>query len=250
MRPKTVLLDTLYYAPPGGAVQRNDMQFLFIAAVVIGMFFGPRFWATRVLNRYNREEYFSGNGLDLARMLLDRMDFRHVKVERTELGDHYDPFEKAVRLSNKNCGGKTLTSVVVSMHEVGHAIQDCTGYAPLMARNRYIHIANKIKKIGAGLMMAIPLVAIVTKVPAMGFIMFLAGLASLGIPVVVHMLTLPVELDASFKRALPILKSGEIIPPEDLPAARKILLACALTYVAGALASLLNIWDWIRILRR
>ncbi len=188
--------------------------------------------------------------MDLARMLLDRMNYQHVKVERTELGDHYDPFEKAVRLSEKNCGGNTLTSVVVSMHEVGHAIQDCTGYAPLLARNRYIHTANKIEKFGAGLMMAIPLAAFVIRVPATGFLMFLGGLASLGIPVIVHMLTLPVELDASFKRALPILETGEIIPPEDLPAARKILLACALTYVAGALASLFNIWRWIQILKR
>ncbi len=218
--------------------------------MVIGIFYGPHFWAKRVLKRYNREEYFSGNGMDLARMLLDRMNFRHVRVERTDLADHYDPFEKVVRLSGKNCGGRTLTSVVVSMHEVGHAIQDCTGYKPLMARNKYIHMANKIEKIGAGLMMAIPLVTLVTRVPAVGLLTFLGGLATLGIPVVVHMLTLPVELDASFKRALPILETGEFIPAEDLPSARKILLACALTYVAGALASLLNIWRWIRILRR
>ncbi len=226
------------------------MHLLFITAMVIGIFYGPHFWAKRVLERYKREEYFSGNGMDLARMILDRMDFQNVKVEQTDLGDHYDPFKKAVRLSEKNCGGNTLTSVVISMHEVGHAIQDCTGYAPLLARNKYIQLANKIEKFGAGLMMAIPLVTLVTRVPAAGLLMFLGGLASLGIPVFVHLLTLPVELDASFKRALPILETGEFIPAEDLPAAKKILLACALTYVAGALASLLNIWRWIRILRR
>jgi Zn-dependent membrane protease YugP len=66
----------------------------------------------------------------------------------------------------------------------------------------------------------------------------------------VHLITLPTEFDASFKRALPLLASGKYIPPEDIPATRKILLACALTYVANALAGLLNLWRWIRILRR
>ena len=66
----------------------------------------------------------------------------------------------------------------------------------------------------------------------------------------VHVLTLPTEVDASFHRALPLLVSGEYIPAEDLPAARKILAACALTYVAGSLAGLLNVWRWLRILRR
>ena len=61
---------------------------------------------------------------------------------------------------------------------------------------------------------------------------------------------LPVELDASFNRALPLLASGKYIPPEDIPAAKKILFACALTYVANSLIGLLNVWRWIRILRR
>jgi Zn-dependent membrane protease YugP len=66
----------------------------------------------------------------------------------------------------------------------------------------------------------------------------------------VHLLTLPTEFDASFKRALPLLSSGEYIPPDDIPAAKKILFACALTYVANSLIGLLNVWRWIRILRR
>jgi Zn-dependent membrane protease YugP len=69
-------------------------------------------------------------------------------------------------------------------------------------------------------------------------------------PLLVHLLTLPTEFDASFNRALPLLASGKYIPHEDLPAAKKILLACALTYVANALVGLLNVWRWIRILRR
>ena len=83
-----------------------------------------------------------------------------------------------------------------------------------------------------------------------GLLIFLGGFATLCIPVLVHLLTLPSELDASFNRAMPLLSSGEYIPKEDIPAARKILLACALTYVANALMGLLNVWRWIRVLRR
>jgi Zn-dependent membrane protease YugP len=99
-------------------------------------------------------------------------------------------------------------------------------------------------------MMVVPVIAVITRVPAAGFLMFLGGIATLCIPLLVHLLTLPTEFDASFNRALPLLASGKYIPQEDIPAAKKILLACALTYVVNALVGLLNVWRWIRILRR
>jgi Zn-dependent membrane protease YugP len=133
---------------------------------------------------------------------------------------------------------------------VGHAIQAHTGYGPLQARNRMIKTAHKMEKLGAVLMMVVPLVTVITRVPSAGFLMLIGAFINLCIPLVVHFITLPVEFDASFNRALPILTGGNYIPADDFPAARRILTACALTYVASALASLLNIWRWIRILRR
>jgi uncharacterized protein len=99
-------------------------------------------------------------------------------------------------------------------------------------------------------MIMIPVITILVRLPAAGVLMFLAGLASLGASVVVHFVTLPVEWDASFRRALPILEKGEYISRKDQSAARRILTACALTYVANSLTSLLNLWRWIAILRR
>ena len=99
-------------------------------------------------------------------------------------------------------------------------------------------------------MIAIPVITALTRVPTAGIFMFIAGMAILVLPVLIHLVTLPVEWDASFKRALPLLTAGDYIPEDDLPAARRILTACALTYVASALASLLNLWRWIRVLRR
>jgi len=186
----------------------------------------------------------------LARLVLEHLNLNDVKVEVTDTADHYDPSQKKIRLTENTCGRKTLTSVVVAAHEVGHAIQDQAGYKPLKTRTRLIGTAQKLERIGALIMMAVPVLAALTRAPSVGALMFLGGLGTLGIPVLVHLLTLPTEFDASFKRALPLLSSGEYIPPQDIPAAKKILLACALTYVANSLIGLLNVWRWIRILRR
>jgi Zn-dependent membrane protease YugP len=223
---------------------------IYVIGIAIAVLFGPHLWAKHVLAKYNRQEYFSGSGIDLARMILTRLDLNDVTVDVTDIGDHYDPVGKAVRLTSKICGRKTLTAVVVAAHEVGHAIQDHTGYKPLKTRTRMIGMAQKVERIGAIIMMGVPVLAAITRVPSVGVLMFIGGLATLCIPVLVHLLTLPTEFDASFNRALPMLSAGSYIPPEDIPAAKKILLACALTYVSNSLIGLLNVWRWIRLLRR
>jgi Zn-dependent membrane protease YugP len=223
-----------------------------IVLIVAGLllFYGPQIWARTVLSRFDRREYFSGSGLDLARLLVERLELAAVQVEETPLGDHYDPLSKTVRLNRERGNRRSLTAVVVAVHEVGHALQQQARYKPLETRTRLIGTAVKMERMGAVLMMGLPVVAAITRVPAMGALMLMAGLLTLCVPVVVHLLTLPTEFDASFQRALPILASGEYIPPEDLPAAKTILWACALTYVAAALAGMVNVWRWIRVLRR
>jgi len=223
---------------------------IYLIAIAITVLFGPHLWAKYVLNRYNRQEYFSGSGIDLARLVIERLELKGVTVETTDIGDHYDPVAKIIRLTKTLGGRKTLTSVVVAAHEVGHAIQDHDGYKPLKTRTRMIGTAQRLERIGAIAMMAVPVLAGVTRAPAVGILALAGGFATLCIPVLVHLVTLPTEFDASFNRALPMLKSGGYIPAEDFPAARKILLACALTYVANSLIGLLNVWRWIRILMR
>ncbi len=223
---------------------------IYLIIIAIAVLFGPHLWARHVLNRYNRQEYFSGSGIDLVRLVLVRLNLNEVTVEMTDTGDHYDPAGKTIRLTKSVCGRKTLTAVVVAAHEVGHAIQDQSGYKPLKTRTRMIGTAQKLERIGAIIMMAVPVLAGITRAPSVGILMLVGGFATLCIPVLVHLLTLPTEFDASFKRSLPMLASGSYIPPEDIPAARKILMACALTYVASSLIGLLNVWRWIRVLRR
>lgn len=222
---------------------------IFIIAIV-ALLYGPAWWAQFVISRHNRDEYFSGSGFDLAHLILNRHDLGDVSVVETDKGSHYDPVKKVVALNAAQCGRKTLTAVVVAAHEVGHAVQDHQGYRPLKLRSKLVVLASRIERVGAGIMMAVPVIALITRVPATGFMLFMGGLGTLCIPLVVHLLTLPTEFDASFRRAMPVLVEGEYIPPEDIPAARRILWACSLTYVAGALVGLLNIWRWVRVLRR
>jgi Zn-dependent membrane protease YugP len=226
------------------------MGIIVLIAVGLLFFYGPQLWARAVLRRFDRDEYFSGSGLDLARLLVARLGLEAVQVEETPLGDHYDPLSRTVRLNHERGRRRSLTAVVVAAHEVGHALQHQAQYKPLETRTRLIGTAVKMERIGAVLMMGLPVVAAITRVPATGALMLMAGLLTLCVPVVVHLLTLPTEFDASFRRALPLLASGEYIPREDLPAAKSILWACALTYVATALAGMVNIWRWIRVLRR
>ena len=221
---------------------------LILVAVVI---VGPQLWTRRVFAQYSapRPDY-PGTGGELARHLLNRLNLPHIAVEPTELGDHYDPATKAVRLTPDMFGGKSLTALTVAAHEVGHAIQDHIGYQPLAERTRLLRIAQGAEKVGVVIMMGIPIAAAVARTPVAGVVVMMAGLATMGISTLVHLVTLPVEWDASFNRALPVLRQGRYLSPEDEHGARRILTAAALTYVAASLASLLNLWRWIALLRR
>ncbi|WP_320416302.1 zinc metallopeptidase [Candidatus Reidiella endopervernicosa] len=173
-----------------------------------------------------------------------------VGVEETDKGDHYDPISRTVRLSKDNFSGRSLTAVAIAAHEVGHAIQHGSGYRLLMLRNRLVTIAAGAEQVGAAAIFIAPIIAAVTRTPASGGLILIFAISGLAVSTLVHLITLPVELDDSFKKALPILQAGEYLNPEDLPAARQILRAAAFTYVAGSLMGLINFWRWLAILRR
>lgn len=221
---------------------------------MVALLFGPQLWARMVLARYHKpRDDFPGNGGQFARHLLDKFGLQQVTVEETPegmAGDHYDPTAKAVRLTPDKLEGRTLTSVAVAAHEVGHALQDHFGYEPLIWRGRLVTVAQRAEKAGSGIMFVLPIVAAVTRSPGASAAMFFVGIATMAISTVVHAITLPVEWDASFGRAMPLLKKGGYLSDKDLRAARRILRACALTYFAASLASLLNVWRWFRMWRR
>lgn len=226
------------------------MIFAVLGLIVAAIIFLPGQWVKYVMARHSGERAdIPGTGGQLARHLLDEAGLTDVKVETTEEGDHYDPEEKAVRLTDGNYAGRSLTAIAIAAHEVSHALQDAHGYAPLKARTNMAGTVAMVQKIGSMVLLATPFVAILVRAPQVMVLELMVGLALLASSVVMHAVTLPVEFDASFKRALPILDRGNFIEKDDLPAAREILRAAAFTYVAAALMDLLNIARWLRFLR-
>ncbi|HEY7555693.1 MAG TPA: zinc metallopeptidase [Candidatus Binatia bacterium] len=223
---------------------------LFIIAVILGLAFLPQVWVRGVIERHSRMRAdIPDTGAEFARHLLDRLNLAHVKVEESKEGDHYDPETKTVRLMNSHYGGRSLSAVVIAAHEVGHAIQDAMGYAPLKTRVRLARQAQRFETVGAVVMLASPLVVLLAKSPFLLVLEIMVGLMMLSFAVLIQMVTLPVEFDASFRRALPVLEAGRYIKQQDMPAARQILRAAALTYVAAAALSLLDVMRWVRVLR-
>jgi len=227
------------------------MSFFIVILVILVIVFGPGIWVRRVLDRYSvPADRYSGSGGQLARHLLDRNGLQNVEVEATEIGDHYDPEAKVVRLTSDKFDGHSLTAITVAAHEVGHALQDQDGYAPLRMRTRLVKATRGIEKIGAGVLMISPFLGIVTRAPYIGLLTFAAGMITLGTSALVHFITLPTEFNASFARALPMLDDHSILKSADKRHAHTLLTAAALTYVSASLMSLLNIARWIAILRR
>lgn len=227
------------------------MYLLVFGLMILGMVFLPGVWVQHVLSRYSKpDDRYSGTGAQLARHLLDQYGMQSVKVEETKDGDHYDPHDKAVRLTPDKYAGHSLTAITVAAHEVGHAVQDNEGYKPLRLRSQLVKVTQKFEKLGAGILMISPFIGAITRVPGLGIIMFLGGLLTLGTSTLVHLVTLPTEIDASFNRALPMLEKGNILKKADQRHARRILKAAAFTYVSASLMSLLNIARWFAILRR
>jgi Zn-dependent membrane protease YugP len=227
------------------------VPFLILIVALLALTIVPSMWVQSVMRRYREPaNRYPRTGGQTARHLLDALGLRNVVTEITDRGDHYDPLAKAVRLAADNFNGRSLTAVTVAAHEVGHALQDARGFAPLRLRTQLVRWVAPIERLGAGMLLLAPLAGILTRSPRLGLLGLAGGVLTLAAGVVVHFLTLPTELDASFMRALPLMKQHGVIRPEDMPRARRLLTAAAFTYVAVALQSLLNIARWWAILRR
>ncbi len=219
-------------------------------ALLVAVLFGPSYWVRHVLKVHGAERPdLPGTGGELARHLLDEAGLENVKLELTETGDHYDPEDRAVRLLPQHLGGRSIAAVAVAAHEVSHAVQHAHGERAFAARLALVKNLGWIDNAAMVVLVAAPLLFMVVRAPALLVIQLVVGLGLLAIRIAVHLATLPVEFDASFGKALPVLERGRYLSPADMPAARHVLRAAAWTYVAAALATLLDIARWLRILR-
>ena len=177
---------------------------------------------------------------DIAQRILTSAGIDDVRIERIkgDLTDHYSPTEKVLRLSDSVYGQTSVAALGVAAHECGHAIQHKVGYTPLKLRSISVPVAN------FGSKLSIPLIII-------GIGMSWAGLAQLGVflftfVVFFQLITLPVEFNAS-SRALEILEKDSILAGGELQAAKKVLSAAALTYVAALVSTILQLIRLIMI---
>jgi Zn-dependent membrane protease YugP len=219
-------------------------------AAILAVVVLPQFWVRRTLAKHAKDRPdLPGTGGELARHLLDRFGLTDVKVDSTKAGDHYNPETRTVHLTDPHLAGRSLSAVAVAAHEVGHAIQHANGERLLAWRQRLAKLAQWTDRAAGAFFIAAPFLAILARTPLALALLVGTGIALLSVRVVVTLITLPVEFDASFKKALPILEEGKYLEATDLPAARSVLRAAAFTYVAAALVTLVDLARWIRLLR-
>jgi hypothetical protein len=220
------------------------------ATLLLLLVFGPQLWVSWALRRHGAERQdIPGTGGELARHLLDRAGLDGVAVELTEAGDHYDPETRVVRLGGAHYNGRSVAAVAIAAHEVGHAIQHARQEAGFLRRMAVVEKVIWIDRIATIMMITAPLLFLVVKTPVLLIAQIAFGVLLLFVRVLVHLVTLPIEYDASFRKALPIIEEGGYLPAADVPAAREVLRAAAFTYVAAALATLLDVARWFRIIR-
>ncbi|MEO0801701.1 MAG: zinc metallopeptidase [Cyanobacteria bacterium J06642_2] len=187
-------------------------------------------------------------GAQVAKAILSRMNVEGVKVEPVagELTDHYDPSAKAVRLSQGIYNSSSLAAAAVAAHECGHVLQDVRGYSPMNWRAALVPAVNIGQTFGPYLIMGGLFLG------AMGFIstIFLQiGIVLFGASILFHLVTLPVEFDAS-RRALSLVDELGILQGEENKGAKAVLMAAAWTYVATALYSVLQLIQFLMIMNR
>jgi uncharacterized protein len=197
-------------------------------------------WVRSSYSKYSKQMSASGlTGAQTARMILDRNNLSNVRVEPVagQLTDHYDPRTKVVRLSEGNFSKPSIAAVSVAAHECGHAIQDASGYVPMKLRAGLFPIVNFAGQLWFPLFFLAIIMGIGTATGQL-FIQ-LAVLAFAGV-LLFHVVTLPVEIDAS-RRAYGILTRYGILSRDEAGGTKRVLGAAAFTYIAAALTSLLTL---------
>lgn len=206
---------------------------LFVGAMLISLLASWR--VKRVYRHWSGVPASSGvTGAEVAAAILDRAGIRDVEIVAHDamLGDHYDPLNKRLVLSQDNFHGRSVAALGVAAHECGHAIQHATAYAPLHLRMSAVGITTFASSIAymplilAGIGLLHPYVAMWITAAAMGVIMLF------------NLVTLPVEFDASARAKLVLADMGFIGRPEEMAGVRQTLDAAGWTYVAAFVTSL------------
>ncbi len=217
--------------------------------LLIILFFAPVIWLNYVFRKNDKTLInMPFNGLEFGNGVLNELGLHNVKIEKSLIGNHYDLLEKKVKVSEARLSKKSLTAISVVCHEIGHAIQHNEKYKPLEKRTKIVKHTAWISQLGSGLLlMGFPTILATGSFSLIKICLILV-LISLLIGIIVHLVTLEVELDASFKRALPIIRSK--VPEEYHDACQSVLKAAALTYVIGVIRNFVSLrFVWLLLSR-
>ncbi len=207
---------------------------LVLVAAIFSMWASARVNST--YNKYAQVRCAQGiTGAEAAQRILYYAGLSNIRVERVggNLTDHYDPKSKVLRLSDSTYASTSVAAVGVAAHECGHAIQDAEGYSPLRLRSTLVPAANLGSKLG------IPII-ILGVLLGSNYLLIQIGIWAFSLAVLFQLVTLPVEFNAS-NRAMNILDSRGILGQQELGMCKKVLSAAAMTYVAAAAASIMQL---------
>lgn len=213
---------------------------LVIIGIVLSMLASAKVQST--FRRYQKVRSQTGmTGAEAAGRLLNSAGITDVSIEHVSgsLTDHYDPSSKTLRLSDATYGSNSVAAVGVAAHECGHAIQHFQGYAPLALRSALVPAANIGSRLG------IP-ICILGVILSMNQTLITIGLWVFALAVLFQVVTLPVELNAS-RRAVSLLDQTGVLYGDEITGVKKVLGAAALTYVAAATASILQLLRFVLI---
>jgi Zn-dependent membrane protease YugP len=193
-------------------------------------------------NRWARVGVRSGMTGAQAAMAVARAGGAQVTIERVGgfLSDHYDPRTRTLRLSPQVYDGRSVSSIAVAAHEAGHAIQHARAYAWLGFRSQMVPLTI----MGSQAWIWVFFAGMLLNTPALAW----AGVALFGVTVVFQLVTLPVEFDASNRAKAVLASSGIVATQEEADGVSQVLRAAAMTYVAGALASIATLLYYVSLL--
>jgi hypothetical protein len=217
--------------------------------IIVGPTLLLALWATlRVKStfaRYQNVGVKSGmTGAQAAAAVAHAGGAEGITIERTQgfLSDHYDPRTRTLRLSPEVYDGQSISAIAVGAHEAGHAVQHAHGYAPLNFRSQMVPVAN----IGSNLWIWIFMAGLFMKAPFLVNI----GIVLFAVVVMLQLVTLPVEFDASNRAKAVLAQSGIVSTPEEARGVSSVLGAAAMTYVAGALTAVATLVYYILLANR
>lgn len=212
-----------------------DWTFIFVIAGLI-ISGAASFYVKSTFNKYNEiKSKKNVTGTDAAAYILRSQSIHDVGIQQISgnLTDNYNSANKTLSLSESTARSTSVAAIGVAAHECGHAVQDATGYFPLRVRHAIVPIAN------IGSTAAIPIIILGVLLGGNSFLINL-GIIAFSLALVFQIVTLPVEFNASL-RAVKILGDGGLLAEDELPAVKKVLFAAALTYVAAAISTFLQL---------